>query len=258
MTGAPFYYLGASAVSSGTEVPLALTLVIPLLLVAVPITVFLAAPDYEIYRRWFVGEHAAIELMTLLVAFWGLCHAIRALQKRELFPRRFLALWMGTCAVAFIYIAGEEASWGQHWLGFETPAPLESINRQGEFTIHNIYQAGDRLPKTLVGTALVVAGLLGPLYFRWRGIRFSGPDDWRWWAWPTAGITPLAAIFLVVWIYDRTAVQLEIPARSGGELGDQEIRELLLVYFLMLYCFSIDRRLSFLRAAGKSGKSPVV
>ncbi|MGF1607815.1 MAG: hypothetical protein ACFCUQ_00350 [Kiloniellales bacterium] len=259
MVEIPFYYrLGAPAVAPGTELSPALTLALPLLFVAAPIATFLAAPDYEIYARWFVGEHAFIEIVTVLVALWGLCHAVRALRQRALFPRRFLAVWMGLFAVGFIYIAGEEASWGQHWLGFATPDWLESLNRQGEVNIHNLTKAGDRLPKTLIGAALVVGGLLGPLFFRWRGIRFGGPDDWRWWIWPTAGITPLAAIFLVVWICDRTAVQLEIPPERGGDLGDQEIRELLLAYFLMLYCFSIDRRLSLLRGVDKARKSLAV
>jgi hypothetical protein len=34
--------------------------------------------------------------------------------------------------------AGEEVSWGQHWLGFETPEEMKDINVQGEFNLHNI------------------------------------------------------------------------------------------------------------------------
>ena len=34
--------------------------------------------------------------------------------------------------------AGEEVSWGQSFLGFNTPKELKTINVQGEFNIHNI------------------------------------------------------------------------------------------------------------------------
>ena len=34
--------------------------------------------------------------------------------------------------------AGEEISWGQHWLGFATPESIAAVNVQGEFNLHNI------------------------------------------------------------------------------------------------------------------------
>jgi hypothetical protein len=38
----------------------------------------------------------------------------------------------------FFVACGEELSWGQHLLGFETPARIESLNRQAEFNLHNL------------------------------------------------------------------------------------------------------------------------
>jgi len=38
----------------------------------------------------------------------------------------------------FLFIAGEEISWGQRLIGFSTPEPLQHLNDQGETTIHNI------------------------------------------------------------------------------------------------------------------------
>ncbi|HET8777652.1 MAG TPA: hypothetical protein VFN76_08330 [Candidatus Limnocylindria bacterium] len=40
--------------------------------------------------------------------------------------------------LGMVFIAGEEISWGQRLLGFETPELLEEINRQNEITLHNI------------------------------------------------------------------------------------------------------------------------
>lgn len=41
-------------------------------------------------------------------------------------------------AVAFIFAAGEEISWGQRIFHFATPAALEANNAQGEFNFHNL------------------------------------------------------------------------------------------------------------------------
>jgi hypothetical protein len=57
----------------------------------------------------------------------------------------FLILFIRTRAVillffvlAFIFGAGEEISWGQRLIGFETPESIESVNAQREFNLHNL------------------------------------------------------------------------------------------------------------------------
>lgn len=48
--------------------------------------------------------------------------------------RRLLA-----CAAAgVLFVAGEELSWGQRQVGFESPAGLAAINRQAELNLHNL------------------------------------------------------------------------------------------------------------------------
>jgi hypothetical protein len=41
-------------------------------------------------------------------------------------------------AVVFFFGAGEEISWGQRILGFETPESVSQVNRQEEFNLHNL------------------------------------------------------------------------------------------------------------------------
>ncbi len=45
--------------------------------------------------------------------------------------------WLPLLALLFIFIAGEEISWGQRIFDFDTPAALAG-NRQGESNIHNL------------------------------------------------------------------------------------------------------------------------
>jgi hypothetical protein len=40
-------------------------------------------------------------------------------------------------ALAFLFAAGEEISWGQRILGIETPAQIKEVNRQDELNVHN-------------------------------------------------------------------------------------------------------------------------
>jgi len=46
-------------------------------------------------------------------------------------------LYLGL-AVLFFFGAGEEISWGQRILGFETPQSISEVNKQEEFNLHNL------------------------------------------------------------------------------------------------------------------------
>ena len=43
--------------------------------------------------------------------------------------------------ILLVFGAGEEVSWGQHWVGFATPEFIKSINIQNEVNFHNINSA---------------------------------------------------------------------------------------------------------------------
>ena len=46
-------------------------------------------------------------------------------------------VYLGLAAL-FFFGAGEEISWGQRILGFQTPEPISEVNRQEEFNLHNL------------------------------------------------------------------------------------------------------------------------
>jgi len=55
------------------------------------------------------------------------------MEKQKLF-----AIFLIVYAGALFFIAGEEISWGQRLLKFDTPEELKEVNYQDEFTLHNI------------------------------------------------------------------------------------------------------------------------
>lgn len=81
--------------------------------------------------------------------------------------KRSQAVWLALLALMLLFMLGEEISWGQRLLGFRTPAPLARINRQGEFSLHNIgwfqpQDEGNRLQNIWLLAMFAYLGLLPP------------------------------------------------------------------------------------------------
>lgn len=98
-------------------------------------------------------------------------------------------------AAMMVFSAGEEISWGQRVVGFETPAELLDINKQEEFTLHNI---GETL--SLFRAAMLVIGLFGSVAFLTnQEVRIE-----QYWSGADALLVPplfLATSFFVVFVY---------------------------------------------------------
>jgi len=119
------------------------------LLVAMYAVVILCYPasfaiDAETFRRlgW---EGGAIEtagaLLFLLASVGFLALFIRSsVFENSFFGRRTRRnVFLGLLAVIMFICFGEEISWGQRVLGFETPQFLAGLNAQNETNLHNIW-----------------------------------------------------------------------------------------------------------------------
>tara|TARA_B100000003_G_scaffold145826_1_gene131076 strand:+ start:247 stop:1038 length:792 start_codon:yes stop_codon:yes gene_type:complete len=73
---------------------------------------------------------------------------------------RFINFFIILKIIALIYYLGEEISWGQHFLNWQTPEFFKIYNNQKETNIHNISNIFDQFPRTLV---LLWCGLSVPL-----------------------------------------------------------------------------------------------
>ena len=73
----------------------------------------------------------------------------------ENFTALMIIIALFTSAVMFFLAAGEEASWGQHWLKFSTPDALAKVNSQGEMNLHNLYSYAGNLSMDLLFFAFV-------------------------------------------------------------------------------------------------------
>lgn len=219
------------------------SLVIPLLLAVVPFATLPIGEEFAFYRRWMITEAGMIEHGTVLLSAIGVVVAVMIFLRRKDCPRPWMGPLMLVFALGFFYIAGEEASWGQHLFLWDTPAWLSEANRQNETNLHNLHLSLDRIPKTIIGIGIVLSGLAWPLFSRFRKVEITDKQgDW-YWLWPTAVVRLTALLFLIVWLIDRIVVQADLLQGKGYNLGFQEHRELMMVYFLLLYCASIYKRL---------------
>ena len=225
------------------DLPVSLSVGLPLFVFLGPAVLTMLSPDQEFVEIWIESELGLVENLTTLFALFGVVSALVAGRRSARVTNRLLTGWLVLFALGFLYIATEEASWGQHWFSWKTPEWLAEVNRYGEANLHNVSHAMDRIPKTIVGVLVVLGGVGWPLFRRWQGIAWRRTTDWRRWLLPTDGTFLLAVFFLFAWLVDRTLVWLDLDRPGGDGFSRQEHRELLMITFLFLYTLSIARRL---------------
>lgn len=219
---------------------------LPLLLVLAPL-LFL---DAATYRRVIFSELGIVENLT--VVLFVVPTAIIGFQVARLYAskgERLAALMFYLFAAGCIFIAGEEASWGQHWLGWSTPEPLQQVNLQKETNIHNTVYFPKRLIKWILTLGIFIIGVLLPwkLKDRLAGTRLAflrhlSPEPW----------TIPMALFVVITFIMRKLVKSAglLPNLEPSEYGIRvaEVHELYIAIYFMLYAWSMLRQARALRA----------
>lgn len=195
--------------------------------------------------RQLMQEHSdvgagAIEDLTFYALLPGIACGVWTLARRSAFlPSRLARVWVLAWTAACVYFAGEEVSWGYWAFGWETPEAIAQLNDQGETNLHNMSSWLDQKPRALVELFVVVAGLVLPVLASARGrtlMRTREASELERWIVPPVALVPAALFFLAV----RIAKLL--PERFERNLGDSELRELAVAWFLALYLISFAVR----------------
>lgn len=188
--------------------------------------------------RWrsvrIVQENGPVELLTFAaLLFGGLITLGRSWTwyKNEniSIPSVLLAL----LGIGFIFISMEEISWGQQFLKFETPDTFQSINIQGETTLHNI--EGMHGHASFLYLIFAIGGLCSYTLYRTDfGIasldRLSPPPS-------------LISFFAVVGIFGLVKLHTEFASVSAvymsGVRWTSEVAEMLISVAAILYAVSL-------------------
>lgn len=196
----------------------------------------------QLARDHSAGGAGLFEHLTVIVLVPGVLAGLYTFRNyRDRLPNRFLGYWVLAWSLACIYFAGEEASWGQWYFGWKTPDALLGLNDQGETNLHNMSPLLDQMPRLLVQLFVVVGGFLVPL---WRIIGNRRPT-----------MQHRVALTLDAWIFAPTAllsagalfVATKLakwsPHHAFNNLGNGELREFIIAWFLMWYLLSYAVRL---------------
>ena len=186
-------------------------------------------------------ENGVVELGTTLILIPAIYAGIRCFLCRQYLPVKWLATWLVLVTLGCVYIAGEEISWGQHLLEWNTPEYLQKINDQHETNIHNISSWFDQKPRLLLEIAILFGGIVMVLWNSFRHVEYR-IDDWRLWFWPDVACFPSAVI----------AIFIRFPERYQSITGDwplpfyvrfSEVQELYFAIFLFMYLYGNYHRL---------------
>lgn len=172
------------------EAPRWLWLYLPILLVIIILGSRAISPDF--YNRFIYTELGLVENLTVLFLIPTVIIGIMIFRCRHELPHQLLGIYIAIHTLGAFYFMGEEASWGQHWFGWEATGIFENHPRE-ETNIHNVNHWFDQKPKAVVEAWTVIGGIGIALFylFRKNPRNTSKLLDW---VWPTTCVLPSALI----------------------------------------------------------------
>ena len=213
---------------------------------------------------WVHGEFGLIENGTVLLLLLATALSVQAL--RDLppgAPQRPLRILMAlVLAAGTFFFAGEELSWGQHWLGFQTPEALVEGNWQEEVNLHNsrhewVYALTHKWPYLALSWGCPVLGFGLPFLLTLARVS-PRPTEALYWISPglELGFTGLAVPWITLpdhlgaYLYDNSKYFREHWGFHKGEA-----KECLMACFLFAYALRLYQKHRAERDAAGRGSS---
>ncbi|MDY7011251.1 MAG: hypothetical protein SVV80_10945 [Planctomycetota bacterium] len=251
------------------DLPLCLWLGLPLASIALRL-VAPAILDAEGWKQQMTEEFGLVQNLTVVFLLPAVVAGVLIFLRRRQLPRG-VGWVMLFFALGALYFAGEEASWGQHWIGYETPEALKKINTQDEFNVHNVHNIFNNIPRQLmfVGT---IGCIVIPLWlaawpwlsthFEWLNKRFprlrpalqqvsdklqSPQSAWYWLA-PNKRLMLISLMVIFLRLPKRLEDVLGAPP-SGSYTdmaffqGSGEFKEYCYALVIMFYILSVYLRM---------------
>lgn len=207
---------------------------LPLLLLAAQLIAekMVTGPLHEL----LLTENGPVETLQFILLVWAFAVAGLLLADLRFRPPVYLSIWIFLAALGCFYVGGEEVSWGQHFLNWDTPSYWAALNDQEETNLHNTSAWFDQKPRLLLEIGVIIGGLLLPLYQRFSKKALPG---WL------AAITPPGRFWLIAFL----VLVIKIADKFGGATGiymfdrASEVIEFYLFYFILLYLLDMRTRL---------------
>jgi hypothetical protein len=221
-------------------------LFLPVLFFVLRYFVHLNSKNNPSLESWFLGELGLVENLTVFLLVLSLFMTIYVMlrfgESLHIVVKVFLLFYCMGC----IYFAGEEASWGQHWLGWETGDYFLAVNDQQETNFHNTSEWLDRVPKGIVSLLIFIGGVVVPLWSFCKKRAYNYNKRW-WWLYPTWVCLPTAIFASVATWPSKIERATDVNFYFNQA---QEVKELYIAYFILLFITSLYQRLARLHRQG--------
>jgi len=185
-----------------------------------------------------MSENGPVELLQWLAIAGALIAAIVALFSVSPRNQPGLFLWILIAFLACLYVTGEEVSWGQHILNWDTPEYWKAVNDQHETNLHNTSSWLDQKPRLILFIGIVISGIIIPVLQRYRPALL--PQKFAV-IYPSASLMPVALLVLGPYLAQEISVAL---FDRGIFQRVSEVQELYMYYFVLLYLADLRKRIS--------------
>ena len=216
---------------------------LPLALVIIITGYLLLEPDS--YRFWIESESGFIEIATPLILIPAVVCGVKIFRNRHTLPNKLLTIWFVMVTLGCVYFAGEDLSWGQHYIGWETPEHIAEINKQEETNLHNMSSWFNQKPRLALELFVLIGGIFVASLRKIKGEIYSA-ENMAYWFWPGFACLPAAILAILSRmperIYKLYNHSFEFPLLPIN-VRYSEIQELYFAFFLMIYLISVLQRL---------------
>ena len=200
------------------------------------------------FHFWVVNDERGLgeNLTTLFFLAAGIT-AFLIFRARRVFADHPLKWTFPVIAVVAIFVAGEEASWGQHFFGWGTPDWMVELNKQDETNLHNMAErALDQKPRAIISILIFLCGVVAPLLYRKGKLSFLKTYPVLNWLMPTTVMIPTALLTFLPRLPDRIQANIDVslgPLFNMPTRHYQEIQEFYIGLFIFLYLLTLLLRL---------------
>ncbi|MFT4561645.1 MAG: hypothetical protein ACI9BW_001386 [Gammaproteobacteria bacterium] len=209
--------------------------------IPVPLIIHICVRQFDsqdvIFSRWIESEAGIVENATALLLLPAVYFAFAVgLHCYQRFGRVLCAWFIGVGLLCFGF-AGEEISWGQHWVGWQSPEYFVEHNRQGETNFHNVNIHFGRVVKSILTLAIIIGGIVMPF----RRAKDAHSNGFWAIATPTLVCVPTAIFVFGIRLVERFKTWFDLEwALLAVNL--KESQELYIALFLLLYAWSAHHR----------------
>ncbi len=186
------------------------------------------------FHTWLWSEQGPLELSHVLIPMTAMGIGVLTLAAPGRLARcqeagviRIVAVMLGLTLMCGL-VAGEEASWGQHLVGWQTPESWGELNDQNETNLHNVSSWADQKPRLLVELGAIISAIVLPLAAL-RG-RTPLPEPWRFLVLPLCCL-PVALLAEISHALEK------VPDRAGAVVwaAFPRLSELQEFYYYLLF-----------------------